>query len=88
MSLREWPEWLRFTMTGLAGALVTLVSLTLAWGDVRRDASDAKAEAEGLRPRVEALERRKEADVEWRNALDLRLGRIEAKIDRALERPR
>lgn len=88
MSLREWPEWLRYTLTGLGCAAFTLVSLTMAWGDVRRDASDAKAGVADLVPRVTALELQKAGDKEWRNALDARLGRIEILLERLSERPR
>lgn len=70
-------EWIRYTLSALAGVCVTLVVVTLAFGDVRRDAADGKA----LEPRVGALELRLAGDSEWRNALDKRLGRIEDKLD-------
>ena len=76
MSLNA-SEWIRYTLSALAGVAVTLVVVTLAFGDVRRDALDGKA----LEPRVVDIEKRLAGDSEWRNALDQRLGRIEAKLD-------
>lgn len=54
--VRDWPGWIQFTLSGLAGAAVSLVTVTLAFGEVRRDASDAKSAAEALQPRVRAVE--------------------------------
>ena len=74
-------EWLRYTFSAVAGALVVVVGIALAFGEVRRDAADGAA----LAPRVGAIELRLAGDREWRNALDERLGRMETMLREALK---
>lgn len=39
--METWPVWVRYTASALAGCAVTLVTVTLAWADVRHSAETA-----------------------------------------------
>lgn len=52
-----WPSWARYTATAALGASTTLVGITLAFGDVKRDAADAKKGVEQHEPRIQSVER-------------------------------
>ncbi len=42
MSARaDWPAWARYTASALAGCIVTVVTVTVAWADVRHAAETA-----------------------------------------------
>lgn len=51
-----WPAWARYTATGGLGFGVAIVTVTLAFGDVKRDASDAKHAVDEHEPRIRAVE--------------------------------
>lgn len=92
-SMKDWPSWLRYTLSALAGAGVTLVSVTLAFADVAHTAANAAKAAEAiqhelqvdLRPRLLALEVAVvRSDARW-EAVSARLDRLEDKIDTMLD---
>lgn len=56
--VRDWPEWARWIAAGVVSVCVALVTITLSFADVKRDASDAKAAARDEAEKREALERR------------------------------
>lgn len=76
-------EWMRYTLTALAGAAAVLVTGTLTFGDVRRDAADAKQATDNLAPRVDRLE--VEVRVDGVN-IERRLVGIESDVKELLRR--
>lgn len=54
--LRDWPGWIQFTLSGMAGAALSLVTVTLTFADVRRDAREAKEAIPALERRVRVTE--------------------------------
>lgn len=51
-----WPEWIRYTLSALAGAFVAVIAVVKAWSKVKSDAEDAKAATIEHGPRIGALE--------------------------------
>ena len=61
----DLPSWTKYTASGLLGCIVTVVTMTLSWSDVRHTAesaesgveANAQALREDIRPRLRTLER-------------------------------
>jgi len=71
-------KWWQFTLSALAGAIITLVSIVLAFAGVSHDA----AMGAGLAPRVHALELRGAATDERWKALNKRLDKQDALLEK------
>lgn len=55
-SVRDWPGWVQFTLTAAFGVCAAIVTMSIAFGDVRRDAADAKDKAASIEIRMRAVE--------------------------------
>lgn len=53
---REWPAWLRFTLTGLAGLAGGAATVLVSFQDVKHNANDAIEGVHAIEQRVRALE--------------------------------
>ena len=66
-----WPEWIRYTLSALAGAFVAVIAVVKAWSKVKSDAEDAKAATVEHGPRISALETyRARAEAEFSAIMD------------------
>ncbi len=75
-------KWGQITLSAMAGAVLTLVSLVLAFAQVR---SDAEANTESRKEherRIDALELVGAAETEWRKGLDRRLDSIDKSLEK------
>lgn len=50
----QWPEWLRYTLTALAGVGAAVVTMTLSFADVRSTAAGADAVTKDHEVRIRA----------------------------------
>lgn len=66
-----WPEWVRYTLTSLGTAMLTLIAVVKAWTGLRRDADEAKAMGE-------ANAKTNEAQAVRIGALEVAVGAAEA----------
>lgn len=67
-----WPEWIRYTLSALAGAFVAVIAVVKAWAKVKVDAETGAA----LAPRVTSLELSREGMTERLKAMDSKLDRL------------
>lgn len=77
-----WPDWIRYTLTAMAGVVSTLVVVTLSFADVRANAARGAA----LEPRVsehDALIREMKAEATSDRAL---LVEVRADVKQLLQR--
>lgn len=78
---RDWPAWIRYTLTALAGVLTTAVTMTIAFSDVSHTARDAKARADDHETRIQRVERLVEKFGDRWDALFRRMDMQDAKLD-------
>lgn len=64
-----WPMWARNTMSAVGGAGAVLVTVTLSFGDVKHDATDAAKDASDVK-RMAAAHELRLSELEKRGARD------------------
>lgn len=87
---REWPTWIRYSMSAIFGAGAALVGMTIAYSDVVHTASSAQTRAisnsedikSDVLPRIRMLEQQKAADIQWKRGVKETLDRIEHILER------